>query len=273
MRGRGILPTFAHMITSVMLRSCAKINIGLHIVGKRPDGYHLLETLFYPVEQLFDMMLVERDEGEGCAVIMQDMDEQVLLEQNLIYKAWRLMTEQLEKKNAGVRIRVRKAIPAGAGLGGGSSNAATAMKALRDLWKVDVSDQQLAAWGAKLGADVPFFIYEKPMFGTGIGTTLEPHPLDIGQYELRLKIFNIHSSTVEAYKSLRPEDIGHTTPLRPLLELPIEQWREHVVNDLERPVFEKYPILAQTKEELYRLGAVYASMSGSGSALYGLFRK
>lgn len=273
MRGSTIPRYLCRMITSVMLRSSAKINIGLHIVGKRPDGYHLLETLFYPVEQLFDMMLVERDEGESCTVIMQDMDEQVPLEQNLIYKAWRLMTEQLEKKNAGVRIRVRKAIPAGAGLGGGSSNAATTMKALRDLWKLDISDQQLATWGAKLGADVPFFIYEKPMYGTGIGTTLEPHPLDISQYELRLKIFNIHSSTVEAYKALRPEDIGHTTPLRPLLELPITEWRYNVLNDLERPVFEKYPILAQTKEELYRAGAIYASMSGSGSALYGLFPK
>jgi 4-diphosphocytidyl-2-C-methyl-D-erythritol kinase len=261
------------MVTSVMQRGGAKINVGLHLVGKRADGYHLLETLFYPVQHMFDMMLVERDEGEGCLIKMEGIDEQIALEDNLVYKAWRLMTENLEKKNAGVRIRLRKGIPAGAGLGGGSSNAATAMKALRDLWKVDVTDQQLATWGAKLGADVPFFVYEKPMYGTGIGTHLEPFPIDLGQYELRLQLFNIHSSTIQAYRDVDPEDISHITPLEDLLTLPISEWRHHIVNDLEKPVFARYPVLAEKKAELYKLGAVYAAMSGSGSAIYGLFER
>lgn len=261
------------MVTSVMLRAGAKINLGLHLVGKRPDGYHLLETLFYPVDQLFDLLLVERDEGEGCWIKMEEIEEQVPLEQNLIYKAWRLMTEELEKKNAGVRIRVKKGIPAGAGLGGGSSDAATTMKALRDLWKVEVSDAQLATWGARLGADVPFFVHEKPMYGTGTGTILEPFSLDLSRYELRLKLFNIHSSTVQAYRDVLPEDIGHTERLIDLLQLPISEWRNHIVNDLEKPVFARYPILAEAKVEFYKLGAVYAAMSGSGSAVFGLFER
>lgn len=261
------------MITSVMLRGGAKINIGLHIVGKRSDGYHLLETLYFPVPGLFDLMLMERDEGESCTVIMEETDEQIPLESNLVYQAWRLMTEELEKKNAGVRIRVKKGIPSGAGLGGGSSDAATTMKALRDLWKVDVSDEKLANWGARLGSDVPFFIHEQPMYGTGTGTQLEPYELDLGRYELRLQLFNIHSSTVEAYREVRTEDIGHSSPLRDLLQLPVSEWRHHIVNDLERPVFERYPVLAQAKEDLYKTGAVYAAMSGSGSALYGLFER
>ncbi len=261
------------MVTSVMQRGGAKINVGLHLVGKRPDGYHLLETLFYPVDHLFDLMLVERDEGEGCVIKMEGIDEQIPLEGNLIYKAWRIMAEELEKKHAGVTIRVKKGIPAGAGLGGGSSDAATTMKALRDLWKVDVSDAQLANWGARLGADVPFFVYEKPMYGTGTGTILEPFPMDLSRYELRMKLFNIHSSTVQAYRDVLPEDIGHSTPLKDLLALPITEWRHHVLNDLEKPVFARYPILAETKAELYKLGAVYAAMSGSGSAIYGLFER
>jgi 4-diphosphocytidyl-2-C-methyl-D-erythritol kinase len=260
------------MITSVMLRGGAKINLGLQIVGRRPDGYHLLETLYYPVSQLFDMILVERDEGEDCKIHMEGFDLKIPPESNLIYRAWRLMTDQLEKKNAGVIIRVKKAIPAGAGLGGGSSNAATTMKALRDLWKVEVSDERMAAWGARLGADVPFFIYERPMYGTGIGTTLEPFPIDLGGYELRLRLHSIHSSTLQAYRDLLPEDIGHSTPLKELLQLPVSEWRQYVVNDLERPVFERYPILREAKEEFYKLGAVYAAMSGSGSAIFGLFQ-
>lgn len=259
------------MITSVMLRAAAKINIGLHIVGKRPDGYHLLETLYYPLPHVSDMLLIMRDEGEECEISMEEFEENVPQENNLVFKAWRIMKDELEKKNAGVKVRVKKGIPAGAGLGGGSSDAATMMKGLRDLWKVEVSDAQLATWGARLGADVPFFIYEKPMYGTGTGTTLVPFDLDLGAYELRLKLFNIHSSTVQAYRDVLVEDIGHVSPLLELVSKPIGEWRNLVFNDLEKPVFARYPALAQAKAEFYQLGAAYASMSGSGSAVYGLF--
>jgi 4-diphosphocytidyl-2-C-methyl-D-erythritol kinase len=261
------------MITSVMLRSSAKVNIGLHLVGKRPDGYHLLETLYYPLPALSDMLLIMRDEGEGCQVIMEEFEGSIPLEENLVYKAWRLMTDELEKTKAGVVVRVKKTIPAGAGLGGGSSNAAAMMKGLRDLWKMEITDAQLASLAVRLGADVPFFIHDRIMYGTGTGTVLDPFDLDLGRYEMRLKLFNIHSSTVESYRDVREEDIGHGTPLKELLRMPVSEWRHHVVNDLEKPVFARYPVLAQAKEELYLAGAVFASMSGSGSAMYGLFER
>jgi 4-diphosphocytidyl-2-C-methyl-D-erythritol kinase len=261
------------MVNSVMLRASAKINIGLHLVGKRPDGYHLLETLYYPVPKLNDMLWIERMPGEECVIEMQDFDEEIVLEQNLCYRAWRLMAEELEKKETGLRIRIKKAIPAGAGLGGGSSDAAAVLKALRSLWQPDITDAKLAALGAKLGADVPFFVYSEPMYATGIGTTLEPFTLSLDGYEMRLKLFKAHSSTVQAYREVLPEDIGHTRPLKELLALPMQEWRGLVVNDLEKPVFERLPFIEAAIAEFYQLGAVYAAMSGSGSACYGLFRR
>jgi 4-diphosphocytidyl-2-C-methyl-D-erythritol kinase len=260
------------MVNSVMLRANAKINVGLHLVGKRADGYHLLETLYYPVPDLTDTLWIERVPGESCTIEMNDFEEDIAVEDNLCYRAWRLMADELEKKKeTGLRIRIKKGIPAGAGLGGGSSDAAAVLKALRSLWQPDISDAKLAALGARLGADVPFFIYNRPMYGTGIGTDLEPFDFTLAGLELRVKVFKAHSSTVQAYREVLPEDIGHTQPLRELLQLPIEQWRGRVVNDLEKPVFKRLAFLPLAIAEFYQLGAIYAAMSGSGSACYGLF--
>lgn len=261
------------MSNAVMLRASAKINLGLHLVGKRPDGYHLLETLYYPIPQLSDMVWLERQPGAECVIEMQDFEEEIPLEHNLCYRAWRLMADELEKKEIGMRIRIKKGIPAGAGLGGGSSDAASVLKALRSLWQPDLSDAKLAEWGARLGADVPFFIYNQPMYATGIGTTLEPFTLDLDGYELRLKLFKAHSSTVQAYREVLPEDIGHTERLKDLLALPISEWRGRVVNDLEKPVFHRLSFLKDAINDFYKLGAVYAAMSGSGSACFGLFKR
>jgi 4-diphosphocytidyl-2-C-methyl-D-erythritol kinase len=261
------------MVNSVMLRANAKINLGLHLVGKRPDGYHLLETLFYPLTQFCDTLWVERVEGNECTIEMEGISEKIALEDNLCYKAWRLVANELEKKETGMRIRIKKAIPAGAGLGGGSSNAAAILKACRSLWQPDLPDAKLAEWGARLGADVPFFIYNRPMYATGIGTTLEPYEISLDGFELRLKTFMAHSSTVQAYREVLPEDIGHVTPLRDLLDRPFDTWRGNVVNDLEKPVCQRLPFICAAVEDFYKLGAVYAAMSGSGSACYGLFLK
>ncbi len=261
------------LVNSVMLRANAKINLGLHLVGKRSDGYHLLETLYFPIPQLHDTLWIERMPGTDCLIEMQEFEEEIALENNLCYRAWRIMADELEKKEIGVRIRIKKGIPAGAGLGGGSSDAAAVLKALRSIWQPDISDAKLAEWGAKLGADVPFFIYNTPMYATGIGTTLEPSDVRLEGYELRLKLFKVHSSTVQAYREVLPEDIGHTQSLKDLLALPISEWRGKVFNDLEKPVFQRLPFLADAIEDFYKLGAVYAAMSGSGSACFGLFRR
>lgn len=261
------------MVTSVTLRSAAKINIGLHITGKRPDGYHSLETLYYPVHELSDVMHFERDLGEECEIIMEGFKGKLALEDNLCYKAWKLMRDELEKKNTGIKLHLKKEIPAGAGLGGGSSNAATVMRGLRELWGVDVSDEKLAQWGERLGADVPFFIYNKPMYGTGTGTTLEEFKIDLSPYDLRLAMMREHSSTIEAYKALKADEISHPTPLKDLLQAPITEWRNIIFNDLEKPVFEKMPVVSRAKDALYRGGAIFASMSGSGSACFGIYEK
>lgn len=261
------------MVNSYLGRAGAKINIGLHLVGKRADGYHLLETLYYPVPQLMDTIMIEKLSGDACVVEMQGLSEELTLEDNLCYKAWKLMAEALEKKDTGVRIRVKKAIPSGAGLGGGSSDAATVLMGLRAIWRNDIPDARLAEWGGKLGADVPFFIYNRPMYATGIGIDLEEFPLNLDGYELRLTCFKAHSPTAQAYKEVLPEDIGHAVPLRDLLALPIKEWRGKVVNDLEKPVFKRLPFIARAIDEFYQLGAVYAAMTGSGSACYGLFER
>lgn len=261
------------MVTSVTLRAAAKINIGLHIVGKRSDGYHMLETLYYPVHELSDLMFFQRDEGEDCEIIMEGFNEPLAKEDNLCYKAWNLMREELEKKNTGIKLHIRKEIPAGAGLGGGSSNAATVMRGLRDLWGVDVSDQKLAQWAERLGADVPFFIYNRPMYGTGTGTTLEEFEIDLSRYDLRLAMLREHSSTVEAYKSLDISTISHPISLKELLAEPITDWRHIILNDLEKPVFERLPVVNRAKQSLYQRGAIFASMSGSGSACFGIYEK
>jgi 4-diphosphocytidyl-2-C-methyl-D-erythritol kinase len=261
------------MNPAITIRCNAKINIGLHIVGKRPDGYHLLETLFFPIYEFADMLTIWPTEGEECTIEMTGITEEVPLEQNLCFKAWRLMQAKLGKTEAGVKMRVEKTIPAGAGLGGGSSDAAGVMKVLRDLWQADVSDATLAEWGATLGADVPFFIYNKPMYGTGTGTDLVPFDIDLSRYDVSLTLVRAHSSTVEAYRALRAETIVHAKPLSALLKAPIVAWRNLIFNDLEKPVFEKLPVVAAAKQSLYDQGALYAAMSGSGSACFGIFAR
>lgn len=249
----------------------AKINLGLFIKGKRADGYHLLETLLYPIKGLYDDLTLQLSEQEGCHMSLAGRELDGNPDDNLCVKAYNLLRESVGAL-PGVGIALHKRIPAGAGLGGGSADAAYTLRGLNQLCQLGLSQDDLVELAAKLGADVPFFIYGEPMLATGIGTELAAFPVEM-EHEIRLFAQPIHSSTVAAYKALDYRLFDPSRSLREALAKPVEEWGAHLHNDLEVPVFAMYPELATIKAELYAHGALYAAMSGSGSAMFGIFSK
>jgi 4-diphosphocytidyl-2-C-methyl-D-erythritol kinase len=247
----------------------AKVNLGLLIKGKRPDGYHLLETLFYPVRALCDRLTLSEARENAPTLEVKNMALPGDPQDNLCLKAWRTLKAEVPELPP-VHLTLEKHIPAGAGLGGGSSDAAYVLRGLNQCFDLGLSQAELAHIGSSLGADVPFFIYDQPMLATGIGTELTPFEMVL---PLKLKLFPqpIHSSTVAAYQALDFRQFDPDRSLEAVLQMPLDHWREHLVNDLEVPVFRLYPQLASIKDEIYDQGAIYAAMSGSGSAFFGLF--
>lgn len=253
----------------------AKINIGLQIINKRPDGYHNLETVFYPIP-LYDVVEVLPSDvlnfqvsGLGAALnnSLPEDQQQPFFENNLCVKAFRALQERYNLPN--VSIFLHKTIPMGAGLGGGSSDAAATLKAVNALFKLKLTQEELEQVAAILGADCPFFIQNQPVFARDIGTVFESISLNLRGYQLVLIHPDLHISTAEAYASCIPR--GESAQLKSSVQLPIVEWKEHIFNDFEQGVFAKHPLLAQLKEKLYSSGAKYASMSGSGSCVYGIF--
>lgn len=248
-----------------------KINLGLHVVGKRPDGYHDLETLFLPVIELCD----ELEIVEGPLAMHQDgiaLDN--IPEDNLCMKAWRLLHDEFGIPS--VTIRLKKGIPFGAGLGGGSSDAAFTLKMLNGMFSLGLEDCQLEQRAARLGADCAFFIRNRAAYATGIGDRLEPLEwVESGKWKVVIEIpEGEHVSTKEAYTGLQRNLFGCPRPdLREAIRRPIEEWRNLIVNDFEASVFPSHPAIAALKEEMYRRGALYASMTGSGAAVFGIFPK
>lgn len=248
-----------------------KINLGLHVVGKRADGYHDLETIFLPVLNLCDELeIVEND-------TLQMVQEGIVLdnapEDNLCTRAWRLLHDEFNIPP--VSIRLKKNIPFGAGLGGGSSDAAFTLKMLNELFSLGLSDSQLEQRAARLGADCAFFIRNKAAYATGIGDVLEPLELDMTAYRIVIEIpEGEHVSTKEAYGGLKRDLFGEPRPdLREAVRRPIGEWRQLIVNDFETSVFPTHPAIAALKEDMYVRGALYASMTGSGAAVFGIFEK
>lgn len=247
----------------------AKINLGLFIKGKLANGYHLLETVLLPMPTLCDELQVEESRGElkmEIAGIKIEGD----LQDNLCIKAYNEL-KGLFPDLPPISIHLQKNIPAGAGLGGGSSDAAFTLKAVNELYKLALADEKLAEIGAKLGADVPFFIYNRPLLAKGIGTEFESIEIDLSPYRIELITPPIHSSTIAAYKALDYTMFDPKRDLKRVLAMPISEWKQHLHNDLEVPVFKMYPELPKIKAELYEKGAVYAAMSGSGAAMFGVF--
>lgn len=253
----------------IRLQPHAKINLGLLIKGRRADGYHLLETLLYPLPKLKDELTLTKSDKLGLELKGIELDAD--WQDNLCIKAYRILQREAGELPP-VHIVLTKHIPAGAGLGGGSSDAAFTMRGLNTLFELGLSQERLAELGAELGADVPFFIYDQPMMARGIGTDLSPFELDL-PYEIKLVRSSIHSSTVAAYKALDYRMFDPERSLSSMLEMDAKDWRAQLPNDLETPVFGLYPKLAESKAQLYEEGAIYAAMSGSGSAVFGLFEK
>lgn len=246
----------------------AKINIGLNIVGKRADGYHLLESVFYPFP-LYDIIEITSAESLANTTLAITGLDLPVEDNNLCLKAYHLLSERSNLPP--VHIHLHKQIPFGAGLGGGSSDGAFVLKMLRDKFNLDLSTPELEQEAAKLGADCPFFIRNEPLYAAGIGTELSPISLDLSDKFLVLVKPAVHVSTAEAYQHVVPQPT--TEDLREVLRLPVQDWKFYVKNDFEDGVFEKYPVIREIKLALYAEGALYASMSGSGSAVYGIFPK
>ena len=242
----------------------AKINIGLNITEKRTDGYHNLETIFYPIDLCDSLEFVQNDETQfNCTGLKIEGEP----ENNLILKAYKLLKEEFDLPN--IDIHLHKAIPMGAGLGGGSADAAFMLKMLNDEFCLGLSSQELEQKAAKLGADCAFFIKNKPTLAKGIGNIFEPTTINLSGYHIVLIKPEVHVSTAEAYGGCKPQ--RWTTPLEVAIKRPISEWKNCIFNDFEKTVFVAHPELAEIKDMLYSKGAVYAAMSGSGSTIYGLF--
>ena len=244
----------------------AKINIGLHIVEKRPDGFHNIESCFYPVGWKDALEITETDhfsiEFDGIVIPGDQSD-------NICVKAYELVSKEYQLPP--VKIHLLKAIPIGAGLGGGSADAAFTIKALNDLFKLGISFEKQLSYARRLGSDCAFFILNRPAYCFGKGDQFES--IDVGLREKWIVLVNpgIHISTIEAYAGVAPKP--GESDLRNLLKLPVNEWKGKVKNDFEATLFAKYPLLEKIKEELYEQGASYASMSGSGSTIFGIFDK
>lgn len=246
----------------------AKINLGLNIIEKRPDGYHNLETVFYPVavEDALEVTLLK--EADAPYRLHQDgLQIAGAASDNLVVRAYNLLDATYHLPP--VDIHLFKRIPSGAGLGGGSSDAAFMLKMLNQLFDLSLTDAQLEEYAARLGADCAFFVQNRPTFAQGIGNLFSPVDLSLRGYQLWLVKPDIFVSTRDAFASIRPQ--APAVPITEAIRRPIAEWKDCLVNDFEASVFPQFPAIGAIKDELYRQGALYASMSGSGSSVFGLF--
>jgi 4-diphosphocytidyl-2-C-methyl-D-erythritol kinase len=252
-----------------------KINLGLHILNKREDGYHNLETIFYPV-QLKDALEIIRKEDDGQTISFQGSglaiagDEQ----NNLCIKAYNLLKQEFPSLPP-VQMHLHKAIPMGAGLGGGSADGAFTLKLLNEKFQLGLNTQQLIDYALQLGSDCPFFIINKPCYATGRGELLEPVELDLSDYQFLIVNPGIHVNTGWAFGQLQSQSSGGSERpnLRKIIQQPISTWKDQLKNDFEEVVSNQHKEIATIKQQMYDAGAVYASMTGSGSTVFGVFEK
>lgn len=247
----------------------AKINIGLQVTERRSDGYHNLDTIFYPIP-LQDALEVTVAEGADydCRLHLSGVEIEGDTDNNLVVRAYRLLATDYTLPS--VDIQLHKHIPTGAGLGGGSADASYMLRLLNEMFSLDIPIGQLEVYAAQLGADCPFFINNTPVYATGIGNEFHPIKLDLSGWYIVVVKPDVFVSTKEAYSMVSPEK--PTMTLDKKIVYPIEEWKETISNDFEKGIFAIHPELNDIKSKLYELGATYAAMSGSGSALFGLFK-
>lgn len=276
-----------------------KINIGLNIIGRRNDGYHDLETIFYPVYKLQDAIEIlpqavstpsttNKESGTTDASANSSIDSQFTIhdsrlinhhfsglpiqgdaQSNLCFKAYHLLKKDFPDLPP-IDLCLHKTIPMGAGLGGGSADGAFTLQLLNQKFHLKLLTSQLLDYALYLGSDCPFFILNKPCFGWGRGEMLEMIQLNLSGYAIILIHPGIHVSTAQAFAGITPKYPVYS--LQESILQPIEVWRDNVINDFEITVFKQHPLLHQIKNRLYETGAIYASMSGSGSTIYGIFK-
>ena len=249
----------------------AKINLGLNVVSKRDDGYHNLETVFYPVPIKDALEVFPMEDGFPSDVrcdlkvtnLFIDGDEQ----KNLVVKAYNMIAQDYELPR--VHVHLYKHIPTQAGMGGGSSTCAYMIRLLNEMFSLGMSDEKMIGYAARLGADCAFFIKAQPAYAEGIGEKLQPISIDLSGCKMLVVRPNIPVSTKEAFSLITPQ-----VPKKNCLDIvrqPIDTWKDELVNDFERSVFAIHPEIGRLKEMMYEQGAVYAAMSGSGSSVFGLF--
>jgi 4-diphosphocytidyl-2-C-methyl-D-erythritol kinase len=245
----------------------AKINLGLNIIEKRPDGYHNLSTVFYPIPWCDVLEIIPakklRFSSSGIAIPGKPED-------NLILQAYHLLRKDFNLPP--VAVHLHKVIPVGAGLGGGSSDASFALKALNELFNIYLDPGILELYAAQLGSDCPFFIENKPVLASGTGNIFRSLALHLTGKFIVVVFPNIHISTAEAFAQISPKPPA--IDLKDILEnKPITEWRDFLINDFEEGIFKSYPVLADVKKTLYDQGALFSGMSGSGAAIFGIFDK
>ncbi|MBS1948409.1 MAG: 4-(cytidine 5'-diphospho)-2-C-methyl-D-erythritol kinase [Bacteroidetes bacterium] len=244
-----------------------KINLGLQVTGIRTDGYHQIETIFYPIGL---KEIIEIIPSENFQFTVSGLQIEGTAGENLCARAYHILKNDFPSLPA-IHLWLHKRIPMGAGLGGGSADGAFTLQLLNDNFQLNLSTNQLIGYASQLGSDCPFFILNKPCYATGRGELLNPIELDLSGYCFVIVYPNVHISTGWAFSQLNP-----MPPSKKIIEIirqPIEAWKKELKNDFEEPVTNKYPELSKIKEQLYEAGALYASISGSGSAFYGIFKK
>ena len=253
-------------VHNMILFPNAKINIGLNIISRREDGFHNLETIFYPLAIRDALEVVEADQlkftSSGLEIPGDAMD-------NLCLKAYHLLSK--DYKIPPVHIHLHKHIPIGAGLGGGSADASFFIRLMNEKFELGMDTLQMEAYASRLGSDCAFFIQNKPALAVGKGDQLHAIEVDLSTYFIMLVMPKVQVSTSDAYRGVRPAKVASS--LADLIKLPVEEWRVAIKNDFEPSVFMQYPIIAEIKSKLYSAGALYACMSGSGSSVFGIFEK
>lgn len=244
----------------------AKINIGLNITERRPDGYHNLETIFYPININDALEVVESSE---LSFTSSGLDIPGRMEDNLCIKGYHLLKKDHDLPP--VSIHLHKNIPIGAGLGGGSADAAFFIKLMDQLFKLGLSVEKMTDYARNLGADCAFFIESKPVFAFERGDEFEPIKLDLSKYKIALVMPDVHISTSEAFGGIKPTPVKDS--LLDLIAEPITEWKKYIKNDFETSVFKNHVEIRGVKAALYEAGAIYASMSGSGASVFGIFEQ
>lgn len=249
----------------------SKINLGLSVLQKRVDGFHDIESVFYPVNWCDALEIIETEDRIPFRINCSGLSVNGKPEDNLIYKAWKKMAEKSDFPP--IQVHLHKIIPMGAGLGGGSADAAFFIKETNSMFRLGFTDSELMEMASAIGSDCAFFLKNKALIASGKGNVFSEIKVDLSSFYIALIYPNLHSNTALAYAELDPARKRQADIKKTVENLPIKEWKEHLFNDFEHSVFKKMPAAFEVKQALYQQGALYASLSGSGSAVYGIFEK